>query len=342
MEIVWRLQKVMLLRGMENDDLDNIERLLALKADGSLSTAEFQTEKARILGRTPEVYQSAPLFASIDAHPTEDKNSPLQTRRSNRAIPFLAALILLALLIAMWIHWSNGSINHSGPAAAYQSSEALGVASSPVVAAANQQKTSSYDWATSTETLNVTPAFLELKLGAAQKKGDGFIEFEVSGCNIRYNYTKSSVDYFDAEVNANCKPSLRGLDISSYINFSHSPSISEISRNVSGLLIADCLEMCGNAADPAQYLFIEGPHSDNFINVALEVDQKSAGNLVNWANAIRTTKGLKSDDEVPDQSYQCGTDAQDGALQAVGGSHVARALVGQGLTMKLLTTCGTP
>jgi hypothetical protein len=257
-----------------------------------------------------------------------------------------AGAILLALVgTGAWWFFAGprGLPPSSNPSAASASdapsaidpSTAAPIAASAVAAAG----TSNYQWATSTDTLGVTPEFLKSKLGVAHVQNNDSIEFTVTGCDIRYGLKGETVTYFDAEVSANCKPSLRGLNVASSADFPRSRTIGQVEDKAGGLLIADCLEMCGNAADPAQYLFIEGPHSDNFINVAFEADPRSSRGLDKWANAIRATKGLKPEDELPEQSYQCGSDAQDAALAAVGPTPISRVFVGLGVTTKMLTLC---
>jgi len=332
---------------MSTNDLDQIERLFRLRESGALSQAEFEAEKTRVLeGQTDEAEGGEQAFVEEDhasgALPITEVAAPYEDPSSARWKLWVGLLVFVIMIVGAATAWftmkdrsSSGHSNtvnlstprempHKTKAAVEESALAL----------------SAYQWATSTEVLGVTPEFLTSKLGPARQNDVSTLDFEVAGCDVRYQIENKAVVYFDAAFNGSCKPSLKGLNAADTMNLSHATTLAEVEQRAGGLIIADCLEMCGNAADPAQYLFVEGPHADNFINVAVMADPRASAGTEKWASAIRAANGLAPDNELPTQSFACGNEGQDVALQEVGPNRIGRVLVGPGLSMENLTQCG--
>ncbi len=338
---------------MSTDDLDQIARLFRLRESGALTQAEFEAEKARVLneqdsGRVGGEAPAAKLVAPVEyaqAAPADEVFYENEQPRSS-SLPIILIVLATILVIVAGVGWyvMRGSTATIEPEVALNTSSHA-PAPSPTVATApqataEQNAASLYQWATSIEPLGVTPDYLTSKLGTPRRRDGSTLDFVVAGCDISYETQGSAISYFDAEVSPSCKPSLTGLNAATAINLPQATSLADVERRAGGLIIADCLEMCGNAADPAQYLFIQGPHADNFINVAVLADPKASKGTEKWASAIRAAHNLSADDELPAQSFQCGADAQDVALQEVGPVRIGRLLVGQGVSTEKLTMCG--
>jgi hypothetical protein len=334
---------------MSTEDLDQIARLFRLRESGALTQAEFEAEKARVLneqdsapldGEAPGAEPIVPV-AYAPASPADDamyRDKPPRSRLP--LVPILLATILVIVAAVGWYVMRGNTATVEPDVASNAVSPApapsLTVAAAPQ-ANAEQSAASLYQWATSIEPLGVTPNYLTSKLGTPRRREGSTLDFVVAGCDIRYETQGSAISYFDAEVSPSCKPSLTGLNAATAINLPQATSLAAVERKAGGLIVADCLEMCGNAADPAQYLFIQGPHADNFINVAIVADPQASKGTEKWALAIRTAHNLSVDDELPAQSFQCGADA---ALQELGPVRIGRVLVGQGVSMESLTMCG--
>ncbi len=340
---------------MSTEDLDQIARLFRLRESGALTQAEFEAEKARVLGATgkdrataegprpPESVEAATYAEAAQLHADPPEAGRFRTSRGPLALAALAAILAVAAGAGWYSRHNDPTTEERGATAnAYAPAAKPLAADAPVMpfTPAKQDDASLYRWATSTEPLGVTPEFLIQKLGAPRRRDSSSLDFVVSGCDIQYEAQGSAISSFDAEVTASCKPSLAGLNSASAVNLAHATSLGQVEQKAGGLLIADCLEMCGNAADPAQYLFIEGPHADNFINVAVMADSKVSGGTEKWAAAIRAVHNLPSDAELPAESYECGREAQEVALGEVGPVRIGRVLVGQSVTKEKLTNCG--
>lgn len=337
---------------MSTNDLDQIARLFRLRESGALTQAEFEAEKARILADGEGIVANAPTDKSAAPAPTaNDYAAPdaaydgEPVARSKWWIGLLAITLLVIGGGAYWFitHGSKGADNQqaaadmSAPVASPMPANALDASPAPTT---DQDQPALYQWATSTEVLGTTADFLTSKLGPARQNDGSSLDFSVAGCDIKYQIVNKSVAYFDAAFSASCKPSLKGLNAASAMDLPHAATLAQVEHGAGGLIIADCLENCGNAADPVQYLFIEGPHADNFVNVAVMPDPKVSAGTQKWASAIRAAHGLAPDAELPTQGFECGTDAQDVALQEVGPNRISRVLVGAGLTKERLTQCG--
>lgn len=336
---------------MSTNDLDQIARLFRLRESGALTQAEFEAEKARVLneqdstdlnGAAPEPVAAVEYAQAAPANEIAYEDD--QAYRSRLPlVPIILATILVIVAAAGWYVMRGSKATVEADIAGNASSPAP--APSPVVAEApqaiaEQTAVSLYQWATSIEPLGVTPDYLTSKLGTPRRRDGSTLDFVVAGCDIRYETQGSAISYFDAEVSPSCKPSLTGLNAAAAMNLPQATSLADVERKAGGLIVADCLEMCGNAADPAQYLFIQGPHADNFINVAVMADPQASKGTEKWASAIRAAHNLSADDELPAQGFRCGTDAQDVALQEVGPVRIGRVLVGQGVSTERLTMCG--
>lgn len=338
---------------MSTDDLDQIARLFRLRESGALTQAEFEAEKARVLNEQDSAHAdeeaSAPKpVASMEyaqAAPADEiaYEDDWSYRSRLPLVPIILATILVIVAGAGW-YVMRGSTTTVEPdvsanAASPEPAPSSTVAATPQ-ATSEQTAASLYQWATSIEPLGVTPDYLTSKLGAPRRRDGSTLDFVVAGCDIRYETQGSAISYFDAEVSPSCKPSLTGLNAAAAMNLPQATSLADVERKAGGLIVADCLEMCGSAADPAQYLFIQGPHADNFINVAVMADPQASKGTEKWASAIRAAHNLSADDELPAQGFQCGIDAQDVALQEVGPVRIGRVLVGQGVSTERLTMCG--
>ena len=109
------------------------------------------------------------------------------------------------------------------------------------------------------------------------------------------------------------------------------PTFGDIRQGFGGDFDADCLKLCGNAADPVVSLTYQGSHADNFNNLYAAVTSATARNSAayeDWAGKLGAKYGR---DYLVNGKYHTGDSMDDVAAKDFAGVHPDVIRVGQAL-----------
>lgn len=125
--------------------------------------------------------------------------------------------------------------------------------------------------------LSVRPSYLESITGPAKeiatdRSGAEVRSYRIDGCDVRVFFEKDVARRYSLSLSRKCNfnlgaflpgyASTSGLTVQKLVDGPQHPELR---------FRADCIYSCGNAADPTVDFMWEGPHSVNFIYVALTV-----------------------------------------------------------------------
>jgi hypothetical protein len=169
-------------------------------------------------------------------------------------------VLLLALLGLAACSKGGGGASGAAPASAPSSNV---VAISPPLSAAPSAKLAQIF---TPDMLGANLAFVETITGPAFKtEGDDRI-YKVDGCTVVIGGAKGKIDNLGViDYSPRCS-----FNIAQYFAEGYQypvppvPTFGDIKRGLGGDYGADCLRLCGNAADPVVSLSYEGSHADNF------------------------------------------------------------------------------
>ncbi|MGS0648061.1 peptidoglycan-binding domain-containing protein [Komagataeibacter melomenusus] len=117
------------------------------------------------------------------------------------------------------------------------------------------------------------------------------------------------------------------------------PTIAELTMgDVSAALdgtarpVADCLESCGNAADPNIGLMVQGSHAEDYVNIevyAPVVDEPALTAYSDWRDAL---KKHETDDDILSGKFNCDGKYAAAGLHAMRDVPVKQLFVGRGMS----------
>jgi hypothetical protein len=176
--------------------------------------------------------------------------------------------------------------------------------------------------------------YFESEAGIARESAGDQHTYKVEGCEITATAVGGKISALRMELSPKCQ-----ADLKTFIGDSFSPAASkpltfgnfqETAGDIS--FYADCLTMCGNAADPSVYALWDGPHAANFRQVLLEVvlvsDQAlEASNQ--WQASMTKVKG---EDFVTDTRFNCERTFDAPAQQSFQAVQVTAITIGSELT----------
>lgn len=165
--------------------------------------------------------------------------------------------------------------------------------------------------------LNVQVAYLEKTLGPAKRvtpwRSWQVREYTVDACKLFAWAQKGNVLQYELPLTGKCQANLsqlvrnqkttRDLTVGS---FADSPLTAR----------ADCISMCGNAADPVVTFLWEGAHVDNFLKIALSVTlatEPAIDAADKWGKAMTAKEGS---DFVTDAKFNCTNKYDDVATES--------------------------
>ncbi|HEX4196404.1 MAG TPA: hypothetical protein VHZ26_03095 [Caulobacteraceae bacterium] len=114
--------------------------------------------------------------------------------------------------------------------------------------------------------LGANLAYLETITGPAFKtEGDDRI-YKLDGCTVVVGATRGKIDNLGIiDVSPRCSFNIAQYFAGGYDHPVPSfPTFGDIKQGLGGDYAADCLRLCGNAADPVVSLSYEGSHADNY------------------------------------------------------------------------------
>lgn len=157
--------------------------------------------------------------------------------------------------------------------------------------------------------LGVDLAYFEQVTGIARKTDGTRKQYKVDGCEVTIEAGGGTVNGIRVPVTPQCAFDLNKFLPNADPKFGTTGELTfgqfDKSAGDNGEFLADCLSMCGNAADPSVYEFWEGSHADNFLNVTLEVvlvDDAAIAAASQWQAAMTAGKG---EDWVMDTKFNC-------------------------------------
>jgi hypothetical protein len=162
-------------------------------------------------------------------------------------------------------------------------------------------------------------AFLETITGPAFRTDGPQLTYKVGGCTVIVGQTAGKIDNIGIDgYGPACS-----FPIAQYFagGYEHPvpqlPTFGDISKGFGGAFAADCLKLCGNAADPVVSLNYQGSHADNFNNLYAAIsiaDDASVGAYQAWANQL----GARYSDDALEQGTTTinGDTSQNFAAQA--------------------------
>ena len=192
-----------------------------------------------------------------------------------------AAMAGAALLLAC----SDSKTEATAPSA-----QAPTVALAPAPAQPTAQAKRVIDQLFSTETIGMNLAYAQKIAGPAMRSEFHRHQFRTDGCDITLVSDEADkvIESVEIDIAPSCNLSLKSVLNSRYY--------------------ADCLTLCGNAADPVVYLEAKGSRLTNFINYSVQapmVDGKVLDATAAWRDAMVKAE---SDDYVLDTRFNCEPD----------------------------------
>ena len=140
-------------------------------------------------------------------------------------------------------------------------------------------------------------AFLETITGPAFRTDGPLLTYKVGGCTVLVGQTNGKIDNIGIDgYGGACS-----FPIAQYFagGYDHPvpqlPTFGDISKGFGGTFAADCLKLCGNAADPVVSLNYQGSHADNFNNLYAAVTIGADGPALNaygdWGDKLVAKHG---------------------------------------------------
>ena len=171
------------------------------------------------------------------------------------------------------------------------------------------------------DVLGSNVAFLETITGPAFRTDGPLLTYKVGGCTVLVGATNGKIDNIGIDgYGPACSFPIAQYFAGGYqYPVPQLPTFGDISKGFGGTFAADCLKLCGNAADPVVSLNYQGSHADNYNNLYAAIsisDDPSLNAYQAWANAL----GARYSDDVLEQGTTTmgGDTAQDTAAQAFG------------------------
>lgn len=197
------------------------------------------------------------------------------------------------------------------------------------------------------EMLTADIAYFEQKIGPAWRTDSNSKEFKIDGCIVTANTAGGSIRSLSLDLTNDCTfdlnkflPNLHGrIPSANALNFGRFDALT----GANGRFMADCLNLCGNAADPVVYEHWQGSNADQAIEVMLGVALTGIPAIdasQTWEDAMEKSKG---ETWVIDTKFNCGPTAYDKvAHKAFRNVRISTISVGYDLIAPYLTNGCSP
>lgn len=152
--------------------------------------------------------------------------------------------------------------------------------------------------------LGTTQRYFESIAGIPRKSSGNEHSFRVQGCNITATIDNNDVSALRMELNDKCQADLSTF-IDSYTPPANTPLTVGAFEFDNFTFMADCLSLCGNAADPSVFALWEGPRATNFIEVLLEfklVGDAALDAADEWEELMKKAAG---EDYIMETRFNC-------------------------------------
>ncbi|WP_027926715.1 hypothetical protein [Pseudomonas sp. URMO17WK12:I12] len=166
--------------------------------------------------------------------------------------------------------------------------------------------------------------------GVARESLGDHHSYEIQGCQITATAGGGTISELRMELSPTCQADLKSFIGESFAPAANKPLTFGNFQQAAGDLnfYADCLTMCGNAADPSVFAKWDGPRAVDFRQVLLEVvlvsDQAlKASNQ--WQASMTKVKG---EDFVTDTRFNCERDFDAQAQQSFSAVQVTAITIG--------------
>ncbi|MBV9995788.1 MAG: hypothetical protein JO127_11325 [Caulobacteraceae bacterium] len=161
--------------------------------------------------------------------------------------------------------------------------------------------------------LGANLAYLETVTGPAFKTEGADNLYKVDGCTVIIGATKGKIDNLGlADYGARCRFPIGQYFAQGYDHpIPEAPSFGDLQQGLGGHFSADCLRLCGNAADPVVSLYYQGSHADNFNDLLASVpvnDEPVLTAYQDWSDKLADKHG---EDYVVSGKYRTGDDMAD-------------------------------
>lgn len=287
-------------------DIDQLAKLKDLYDSGGLTDSEFEAAKKQIL------------------YPDEHQHQP---RKRPALLLLCAAVIAAAAVSAYFLLPSEQDLSTSGKAPSIAAASKNVNADNSLTDAAAKAQSSAidhYQWAVSAAVIGLNPAFVEKRLGVAKEKMGPYWTFELSGCDISYHVEANAIQSLRAEVSTNCHPIVDGVKITDKTRFA--------ALLDKGYFFADCLQMCGNAADPTIDLISYGARANGNIDVIYggQYSDTTSTAMEQWVSSLQAAHGLSQDNmfDLPTELVNCVSNAPANVVATMGREHVSTIHLG--------------
>ncbi|WP_288637872.1 hypothetical protein [uncultured Oxalobacter sp.] len=160
-----------------------------------------------------------------------------------------------------------------------------------------------------TEMLSSDLPSLEKLAGKPKDKFGNTREYKVGKCPLTVYTDGKSISSIEMKVSPSCTFDISNIAPNLPKNtYAHTLTHGQFDAitNGGGQFMADCLGMCGNAADPSVYHYWQAPRSDQFVEFMLEtqlVTDKASNAASKWENIMRKKEG---EDFVMYTKFNCG------------------------------------
>ncbi len=181
--------------------------------------------------------------------------------------------------------------------------------------------------------LGANVAYLETITGPAFSTLGTDRIYKVDGCEVIVGDAKGRIANIGIKgMSAHCSFPIAQYFASGYDHpVPNYPTFGDIKQGFGGGFDADCLTLCGNAADPVVTLSYQGSHADNFTNLYAAVsigDGPELGAYEDWAAKLGAKYGR---DYLVNGKYHTGDSMDDVAAKDFTGVHPDVIRVGQAL-----------
>jgi len=160
-----------------------------------------------------------------------------------------------------------------------------------ITACSPAQAEEGYEWATNSRIIGMNPDYVEKVLGPPMYKHDGNWTYDFNGCEVTYIFDGATIDTLTAVIKENCQPVINGKRLTPATTF------ADVGID-NGMIQADCIFSCGNAADPTIDLFFQGYRANGGIEIIYRGNYSDAQSAAMdlWVDSIRRERGIAPDD----------------------------------------------